>query len=254
MSGKVSLRAALGEAAGFASVAWRRAPIGCGLILLALLVPTLLGGRPVSIWAALPLALVQALAALIGWTSLLRAAMQAPADPAARGRDAARLLGSIFLNGLFLCLILMVLGLMILGIAGATGLAEGDELSMAAYATAADSGWETFVLLALNIAALLLFLSLSARLLPAGPGTIAEGRVVSLQALSWTRGSGLKPALGLIVALAPIWVLVLSALLMPLDVVWIDWVWAGVLAFIQAPTLAGYSVGLWRSVRSGEPS
>lgn len=254
MAGKVDLRAAVGEAFDFAAVAWRRSPVGCALIALALLVPTLLGERPVSIWVGLPLSLGQALVALVGWTSLLRAAMSAPADPAAQGRDAARLLGSVFLNGLFLSLILIVLALMILGIAGATGLSEGDDPSMAAYAAVAGSGWETFVLLALNIAAVLLMLSLSARLLAAGPGSIAEGRVVSLQALNWTRGSGVKPALGLIVALAPIWVLTLSALLVPFQGVWIDWVWAGVLAFIQAPLLAGYSVGLWRSVRSGEPS
>ena len=254
MAGKVDLKAALAEAFGFAGAAWRRAPIGCVLIALALLAPTLVGERPVSVWAALPLALGQALAALAGWTSLLRAAMDAPADPAARGRDAARVLGSILLNGLFLCLIVMVLGLVILGIAGATGLSEGDDLSMAAYAAAVGSGWETFVLLAINIAAVLLVLTLSARLLLAGPGTIAEQRVVSLQALSWPRGSGLKPALGLVVTLAPLWGLTLAALLAPFDAAWIDWLWAGVLAFIQAPMLAGYSVGLWRSVRPGASS
>ena len=254
MGGKVSLRTALGEAFGFAAIAWRRAPIGCVLVMAALLVPTLIGERALSALVALPLALIQAAAALFGWTSMLRAAMQAPRDPAAQGRDAARLLGSVFLNSLFLCLIVMVLGLVILGVAGATGLSDGEDLSMATYAAVSQSGWETYVLLAIEIAGMILILSLSARLLAAGPGTISEQRVVSLQALSWTRGSGLKPALGLIAVLAPTWALALSALLLPLDAAWIDWAWAGVLAFIQAPLLAGYSVGLWRAVRTGASS
>ena len=254
MGGKLSLGAALGEAFGFAAMAWRRAPIGCLLVMVALLVPTVIGERAVLALVALPLALMQAGAALFGWTSILRAAMQAPRDPAAQGRDAARLLGSIFLNSLFLCLIVMVLGLVILGVAGATGLPDGEDLSMATYVAAAEGGWETYVLLAIQIAALILVLSLSARLLAAGPGTLSEQRVVSLQALTWTRGSGLKPALGLVAVLAPTWVLALSALLLPFEADWIDWVWAGVLAVIQAPLLAGYSVGLWRAVRTGEPS
>lgn len=254
MAGRVNLRAALGEAFGFAGEAWRRAPIGCALIALALLVPTFVGERMISVWAALPLALAQAVAALIGWTSLLRAAMDAPADPAARGRDAGRLLGSIFLNCLFLCLIVMVLGLVLLGVAGATGLAEGDDLSMMTAASVAQSGWRTFVLLTLEIAAVLLLLTLAGRLMPAGPATIAEQRVMSLRVFSWTRGSGLKPALGLLVALLPLWALTASLFVLPVDGAWIDWVWAGVLAFIQAPMLAGYSVGLWRGVRPGEPS
>ena len=58
----------------------------------------------------------------------------------------------------------------------------------------------------------------------------------------------------MVVALAPLWGLTLAALLAPFDAAWIDWVWAGVLAFIQAPMLAGYSVGLWRSVRPGASS
>lgn len=254
MGGKVRLGTALAEAFGFAAVGWRRAPIGCALVMLALLVPTLLGDRQVSALAALPLALAQAGAALFGWTSILRAAMAAPADPAAQGRDAARLLGSICLNSLFLALIIMVLGLVILGVAGATGLAEGDDLSMVTAAAVTQSGWETFVLLALEIAAVLLVLTLSARLMTAGPATIAEQRVVSLQTLGATRGSGLKPALGLIVSLAPAWALVASGLFIPPNIWGIDWVWAGVLAFIQTPLLAGYSVGLWRSSQSGDPS
>ena len=254
MSGKVSLRSALGEAAAFSAQAWRRAPIGCGLILLSLLVPTFVGERAVSLWLALPLALAQAVAALAGWTSVLRAAMASPSDPAAAGRDAARLLGSVSLNALFLCLIVVILGLVLLGVAGATGLAPGEDLAMATAASVTQSGWRTFVLLALEIASVLLLLTLFARLSVAGPATLSEQRVVSLQALGLTRGSGMKPALGLVTVLTPLWLLALSGLLAPVEAAWIDWVWAGVLAFIQAPLLAGYSVGLWRSATSGEPS
>lgn len=252
MSAKVSLRRAVVDAFAFCARAWRRAPIGCGLVMLSLLVPTLVGERPLALWAALPLAVAQALSALAGWTSVLRAAVGSTPDPAAAGRDAARLLGSISLNTLFLALIVMILGLVLLGVAGATGLAPGQDLTMAAAASVAQSGWRTFVLLALEIASVLLVLTLYARLSVAGPATLSEQRVVSLQAMSLTRGSGLKPALGLVAILAPLWLLALSGLLAPVEAGWIDWVWAGVLAFIQTPLLAGYSVGLWRAASFGD--
>lgn len=251
MIGKVSLRNALGEAFRFAAVAWRRAPIGCGLIFVALVLPAVLSSLTVPAWLALVIALFQAALALFGWTSLLRAAIPAPSDPAAQGRSAAGLLASIFLCSLFVCLIIMVLGLVLLGIAGATGLSQGDDLTMTTQAAVAVGGWQAWILLALQIASVLIVLTLMARLMPAGPMTIVEGRVISLQALSLTRGSGLKPALGLLVVLAPFWLLSLGALMAPEAGPWIDWLWAGVLAFIQWPLLAGYSVGLWRTTQSG---
>ena len=246
MAGTVSLGSSLMEAGQLVARAWRTAPIACGLLTVAMLVPTLVGAREVPIWAALPLVLAQMAALFVGWTLLLRTAQQRPGF-AGIGADALRVLGSGLLCGLFLTLIIMVLGLVLLGVAGATGLAEGDDLTMATQAVVADGGWKTFVLLALGIAAVLLVLTLSARLMVAGPATVASGRVVSLASLGFTRGSGLKPAAGLLVALAPTLLLALSALLVPNVGGWIDWVWAGVLGFVQMPLLAGYATGLWRT-------
>lgn len=252
MSRSFSLRAALGEALGFAAVGWRTSPVGCALIGGALLLPVVIGERLIPWQSALPLALGQAAAFVAGWTLLLRSALGSEAGRGSLGGDIWRVFLSILLNSLFVCLIVMVLGLILVGVAGATGLAEGDDLTMTTSAAVAQGGWETLVLLALEIASVLLVLTLSARLTAAGPATVARARVVSLQALGWTRGSGLKPAAGLIAALVPSLILAVSALFTPPEAAWIDWVWAGVLALIQAPLLAGYSVGLWRAVRPGE--
>lgn len=247
MAPGLSLRSTLSEAFRFAAAAWRRAPVACGLMTAAMLLPILAGAVVLSAWAVLTLTAVQAALIFIGWTGLLRAgqglAERAPV------KDVVRLLGSSLLNSLFLALILIVVGIVLLGVAGATGLAQGDDLTMAAQASITDGGWKTFVLLTLEIAALLLVLTLSARLMAAGPATIAEQRVVSLGALGATRGSGLKPAAGLIAALTPLILLGLSALVTPAGVPWIDWVWAGVLGFVQAPLLAGFATGLWRATQ-----
>lgn len=248
MAGNLSLRSSLAEAGRFAVRSWRTATVACVLLTVAMLVPTLVGERAVSVWVGLPLALGQALAILVGWTALLRAA-QGRLDRGGIGGDSVRVLGASLLNTLFLALIVIVLGIVLLGVAGATGLADGDDLTMMAQAVAADGGWKTYILLALEIAALLLVLTLSARLMAAGPATVANGRVVSLAVLGFTRGSGVKPAAGLIAVLAPTILLALSALVLPQVSGWIDWVWAGVLGFIQMPLLAGYATGLWRSSR-----
>lgn len=247
MAAGLSLKSTLSEAFRFAATAWRRAPIDCGLMTAAMVMPILVGVVALPALAVLALTGVQAALILVGWTGLLRAGQGlAGRTPV---KDVLRLLGSSLLNGLFLALILIVVGIVLLGVAGATGLAQGDDLTMAAQASITDGGWKTFVLLTLEIAALLLILTLSARLMAAGPATIAEQRVVSLGALGVTRGSGLKPAAGLIAALAPLILLGLSALITPIGLQWIDWVWAGVLGFIQAPLLAGFATGLWRAAQ-----
>jgi len=247
MAAGLSLRTTLSEAYRFAATAWRRAPVACGLMTAAMLMPILAGMVVMPDWAVLFLVALQATLIMIGWTGFLRAGQGlAERTPVP---DVLRVLASGLLNGLFLALILIVVGVVLLGVAGATGLAEGDDLTMAAQATITDGGWKTFVLLTLEIAALLLLLTLSSRLMAAGPATIAEKRVVSLAALGATRGSGLKPAAGLIASLVPLILLGLSALITPIDVQWIDWVWAGVLGFIQAPLLAGFATGLWRTTQ-----
>jgi len=252
MAGTVSLRSSLAEAGQAALRAWRLAPLSCGLLTAAMLIPTLVGSQPISIGLAAPLALGQAAAIIVGWTLLLRFA-QDRSGLAGSATDAVKILASILLSSLFLSLIVVVLGVVLLGVAGATGLAEGEDLAMATQAVVVDGGWKTFVLLVLEIAAVLLVLTLSARLMAAGPATVASGRIVSLAALGFTRGSGLRPAAGLLAALAPTILLAASALLLPWTGGWIDWVWAGVLGFIQAPLLAGYATGLWRAAsREGE--
>lgn len=248
MAGRLSLRASLSESVRFATRAWRSAPVGCGLAFLAFLVPTLVGDRAVPLDLAIPLALAQLALFVVGWTGLLRAA-QGRQGFARIASDALTVLASALLNCLFLSLIGIVLGIVLLGVAGATGLSSGEDLTMAAQASVAVGGWQTLVLLALEIAAALLLLTLSARLLPAGPATVSQGRVVSLASLGWTRGTGLKPAFGLMLALVPSGVLVITALWSYQAGPWIDWLWSGVLGFVQFPLLAGYATGLWQSVR-----
>ncbi|MBN8552987.1 MAG: hypothetical protein J0L52_08860 [Caulobacterales bacterium] len=246
MAAGLSLRHSLIEAGCFTLKAWRIAPLACGLMTLAFLFPVFLSARTLSLEMALPLIAAQAGLALIGWTGLLRAA-QGRAGLGEIGLDALRVMASGLLNGLFLVLVGMVLTIVLLGIAGATGLAPGDDLTMATQAVVSSGGWKTLVLLVVEIAAAMLVLSLSARLLVSGPATIVEGRVVSLAALGWTRGSGLRPAAGLVTALLPYIVLAVSALLIPSGAAWIDVAWAFVLGFIQMPLLAGYATGLWRT-------
>lgn len=254
MSRSPILRASLAEAGRFALTAWRTAPVACGLLALGLMVPTLVGERSVGLWVALPLALGQAAAFVLGWTWLLRAAQGRPGlDGLAV--DAARVLGSILLNSLFLSLVMMVLGIVLVGLAGATGLASGDDLTMVTQTVVSTGGWKTFVLLTLEIAALLLVVTLCARLMPAAPATVAERRIISLATLSWTRGTGLKPAVGLVLVLTPYILLALSVLLAPVGGAWVDGIWAVVLGLIQFPLLAGYATGLWRRVQSeGSPT
>jgi hypothetical protein len=204
-------------------------------MILALLFPVVLAGGVPDLWVALPLVVVQVAAMLLGWTGLLRAA-QGRLGLAGIGADALRVLASGLLNSLFLALVIIVLAIVLLGIAGATGLAPGDDLTMAAQ-----------VLLTVEIAAALLILTLAARLLVAGPATVAQNRVISLAALGWTRGSGLRPAAGLVAVLLPYMLLALSVLMMSSASIWVDVVWALVLGFIQAPLLAGYATGLWRT-------
>jgi len=222
--------------------------VACGLLLLGLLVPNIIGDAVLPMGAAIPLLIGQLAALLVGWTGLVRAA-QGQTGLAGLGLDSIRVLGASVLNSLFLALIAMILGLVLIGTAGATGLAAGDDLNMVVQSAAVIGGWKAFVLLALEVAALLLMLTLTARLLPAGPASVAERRVISLAALGWTRGSGVKPAVGLVGVLLPSILLALSALLVPNSGDWIDWIWAGVLAFIQFPLLAAFATSLWRGVR-----
>lgn len=243
---RLSLRHSLLEAARFTLTAWRTAPVACGLVTLALLFPVFLAGGVPGLGVALPLVAVQVAAMLLGWTGLLRAA-QGRSGWAGMGPDVLRVLASGLLSGLFLALVVMVLGIVLLGIAGATGLAPGDDLTMAAQAAVSTGGWKTLVLLTVQIAAALLVLTLSARLMVAGPATVAQRRVISLAALGWTRGSGLRPAAGLIAVALPYVSLALSVLLMPSASAWVDVGWALVLGFIQMPLLAGYATGLWRA-------
>jgi len=251
MTTRVSVRTSLIEAGRFARTAWRSAPLACGLLMLALLVPVFLGNRVPGLWLALPLVVGQVAALAAGWTGLLRAA-QGQSGFARLGGDALRILGSILLNSLFLALIVIVLGIVLLGTAGATGLEAGDDLAMATQAAVSGGGWKTLVLLTVAVAALLLVLTLSARLMAAGPATVAEKRVISLAALGWTRGAGVRPAVGLIVVLLPYELLILSVLLRPQAGAWVDWIWAAVLAFVQFPLLAGYATGLWRTTQTQE--
>jgi len=222
--------------------------VACGLLLLGLLVPNIIGDAVLPMGAAIPLLIGQLAALLVGWTGLVRAA-QGQTGLAGLGLDSIRVLGASVLNSLFLALIAMILGLVLIGTAGATGLAAGDDLNMVVQSAAVIGGWKAFVLLALEVAALLLMLTLTARLLPAGPASVAERRVISLAVLGWTRGSGVKPAVGLVGVLLPSILLALSALLVPSSGDWIDWIWAGVLAFIQFPLLAAFATSLWRVVR-----
>jgi hypothetical protein len=182
MAGRLSLRHSLMEAGRFALTAWRAAPVACGLMILALLFPVVLAGGVPDLWVALPLVVVQVAAMLLGWTGLLRAA-QGRLGLAGIGPDALRVLASGLLNSLFLALVIIVLAIVLLGIAGATGLAPGDDLTMAAQAAVSTGGWKTLVLLTVEIAAALLILTLAARLLVAGPATVAQNRVISLAAL-----------------------------------------------------------------------
>lgn len=247
MSRSLSLRRAVVQAVRFAASAWRRAPVGLALMTAGLLVPALVGRAEIGVGEAVLILTAQVLALLVGWTLMLRAAVRDIEGPfGGLLGDALRVLASNLLSGLFLSLILLIVGLVLLGIAGASGLAPGEDLQMAAAASLSVSGWQGFVILALEIAALLLLLSLWARLLPAGPATVADRRVVSLAMLGRTRGWGLKPAIGALVVLLPT-VLATGALFaMEAHGGWIDWVWAGVCGLIQTPLLAGYATALWR--------
>ncbi len=248
MSGHLGLRQLLATVPSRAVQTVRRGPIACGLLLLGLLVPNFVGDAVLLMGAAIPLLIGQLAALLVGWTGLLRAA-QGRTGVAGVGLDSIRVLSASTLNSLFLALIAMILGLVLIGTAGATGLGAGDDLTMVVQSAAVIGGWKAFVLLALEVAALLLMLTLTARLLPAGPASVAERRVISLAVLGWTRGSGLKPAVGLAVVLLPSILLALNALLVPNSDGWIDWIWAGVLAFMQFPLLAAFSTALWHVVR-----
>lgn len=248
MSGHLSLRQLLATVPSRALQTVRGGPVACGLLLLGLLVPNVVGDAVLPMSAAIPLLIGQLAALLVGWTGLLRAA-QGQTRLTGVGLDSIRVLGASVLNSLFLALIAMILGLVLIGTAGATGLGAGDDLTMVVQSAAVIGGWKAFVLLALEVAALLLMLTLTARLLPAGPASVAERRVISLAVLGWTRGSGMKPAAGLVAVLLPSILLALSALLLPNSDAWIDWIWAGVLAFIQFPLLAAFSTTLWHVVR-----
>ena len=205
----LSLRRVAPDSVRNAVASMTGAPLGGLLIAAALAAPALAGGRTVGLALALLVVAAQLAAIVVGLAALTRAALGRPARPLGVwvGLDEARLAGSMALSGLFLAL----------------------------------------VLLALEIATVMLVLSLFARLLPAGPATLASGHVVSLAAVKWTRGSGLKPMAGLILMLAPLVALIAWGLLGAPDATWTDWVWAAVLGGVQAPLLVGYATALFRA-------
>ena len=248
MNRRLSLRRAVVQAVRFAAAAWRRAPVGLVLTTMGLLIPALIGRAQLGMGEAVAIFVAQFVALLVGWTLLLRATVRANEGPlGGLAGDAVRVLASNLLCSLFLSLIVVILGLVLVGMAGATGLAPGEDMTMAVASSLSGTGWKNFVVLALLIAALLLLISLWARLLPAGPASVADRRVVSLGLLGRTRGWGLKPVAGAVVVLLPI--VLLSAALFASNARggWIDWLWAGVLGLIQMPLLAGYAAALWRA-------
>lgn len=248
MSSPLSLRQALPDALRLAVTAVRRAPAAAVLIALSMLVPTLLAERTIGLGVALLIMVAQLAAGVVGIAGLTRAALGRTAPPVGLrlDRDEARLLASIALSGLFLVLVALVLGLVLLAVAGATGFGGGADFAVVAQASATQPGWRMWVVLALEIATVMVLLSLWARVLPAGPATLATGQVVSLAALKWTRGSGLRPMAGLMVMLAPSFALVSWALLGAPEADWVDGVWALVLAGVQAPLLVGYATAMFR--------
>ena len=245
----ISLRRVLPDSLLGAVAAMTGAPFGGLLIALALAAPALIGEQALGVGVAMLILVAQLLAVLVGLAALIRAALGRPAGSLGVrvGKDEGRLAGSMALSGLFLCLVLLVLGLVLLAVAGATGFGPGADFTVVAEASVAQSGWRMWVLLALEIATVMIVLSLWARLLPSGPATVASGQVVSLAAVKWTRGSGLRPMAGLIVMLLPLAGLIAWGLLGAPDAAWTDWIWAAVLGGVQAPLLVGYATALFRA-------
>ena len=245
----LSLRRVAPDSVRNAVASMTGAPLGGLLIAAALAAPALAGGRTVGLALALLVVAAQLAAIVVGLAALTRAALGRPARPLGVrvGLDEARLAGSMALSGLFLALVLLVLGLVPMAVAGATGFGPGGDFTVVPGTSLEQAGWRIWVLLALEIATVMIVLSLFARLLPAGPATLASGHVVSLAAVKWTRGSGLKPMAGLILMLAPLVALIAWGLLGAPDATWTDWVWAAVLGGVQAPLLVGYATALFRA-------
>lgn len=247
MAQPLSLRRIVPESIGLAVRAVRGAPLGAILIALALAAPALIGERPVGLAAAGLILLGQLAALTVGGTGLTRAALGRATGLGVRlGGDEARFLASHLLCGLFLLLVVLILGLVLIAVAGATGFGPGDDFTITAQA-AAQGGWRMWVLLGLEIASVMILLTAWARLLPAGPATIASGRIVSLAVVKWTRGGGLKPMAGLVPMLIPSALLVVWGLTAAPEAAWVDLIWAGVLGGVQAPLLIGYGTALFRA-------
>lgn len=247
MAQTLSLRWIVPESFRLALRAVRGAPLGAGLIALALAAPGLIGEGPVGLATALLVLLVQLAALTVGGTGLTRAALGRTSRLGVRlGGDEARFLASHLLCGLFLLLVILILGLVLIAVAGATGFGPGEDFTITTQA-AAQGGWRMWVLLALEIAGVMILLTAWARLLPAGPATVASGRVVSLAVVKWTRGGGLKPMAGLILMLAPMALLVVWGLTVAPERPWVDVAWAVVLGGVQAPLLIGYGTALFRA-------
>ncbi len=162
------------------------------------------------------------LAALLAHWLSLRLALDQPLRPGSAA-EGARLAASLLLTGFILAFLaimsLLAVTLANLAVMAGAGFdfdasAEGGEAARAAMdAFRAGPGWQ--LAQAVGLVGAVLFAGAIARALPAGATSIAEGRIVAMQAFHRTRGRTLVLLAALACVLAPALILALAAALTP---------------------------------------
>jgi hypothetical protein len=260
-----SLRRSLAEAVGFLPTAWS----GAWLILLllagiGLLMPFLDHQIVIGVWpqwmqsAQVPLAL---LIKLIALGALYRLAVF---RKAARieglgfgglqfGRPELRLLAALLVMLIFLAVIAATFGLIFIIAFNLSPLGEGYADTMAAimmvFSRAKGLDW-LFILYA--AAAGIVLILLMTRLSLMFAASVAERRLVTLNALALGEGNGLKLVIGVLVLLLPYPLAVLAGLRMPQDdgdALFLSYgVYSVATAFLILPLSVGFFASSYRQI------
>jgi hypothetical protein len=264
-----SLKKALIEAVGFLPTAWS----GAWLVLLmlltvGLLVPFLIWHAAFGIWLPWMNVVANALGLVVKLMALGALYRLAIFRKAARveglglggvqfGAPEVRILAALIIMMIFLIAIAATFILIFIIAFNLSPLGDGyrDTVSgvVAIFSRATGLDWLFIVYAVLAILALFL---LTARLSLMFAATIAERRLVTLNALALGEGNGLKLMVGVLLLLLPYPLSVLIGLKIPQDdgdAIFLNYgLYVGVTAFVILPLSVGFFASAYRQMRLGQ--